>query len=168
MILPIIKYPAKALVTKASSVEIFDTPFDNTLELFVKDMHETMKAGKGIGLAANQVNVLKRILVIHIPESSPHTFINPEIISKEGKFKFKEGCLSFPEIFEDIERSQKIKVKAQDVNGNYFEVEAEDLFAVCLQHEIDHLDGIVFTKHMSRLKASIINRKIAKRDRPRH
>ena len=124
-------------------------------------MHETMKLSRGIGLAANQVNVLKRIIVINIDK--PYTLINPEITSREGKFKFKEGCLSFPSIFEDIERAQKIEVKAQDENGDSFSLVAEDLLAVCIQHEIDHLDGIVFTRRMSRIKAGFILKKILKK-----
>jgi peptide deformylase len=120
-----------------------------------------MKLSRGIGLAANQVNVLKRIIVINIDK--PYTLINPEITSREGKFKFKEGCLSFPSIFEDIERAQKIEVKAQDENGDPFSFVAEDLLAVCIQHEIDHLDGIVFTRRMSRIKAGFILKKILKK-----
>jgi peptide deformylase len=162
MFLPIITWPAKVLETKASLVEVFD----DELKQFVENMFDTMKDSKGIGLAANQVGSLRRVIVIDIPHnnhSHSHTFINPEIIKKEGSFKFKEACLSFPQIFESIDRSEKVTVRAQNIFGEFFELEAEGLFAVCIQHEIDHLDGIVFTKRMSRLKADIVNRKMLKR-----
>ena len=175
--LKIYEYPEKVLLTRADEVE----QFDQDLAKFVDDMHETMLAANGIGLAANQVGVLKRVLIIYIPwqesryseqeelkedwHNIKYTFINPVIISKKGKFKYQEGCLSFPEIFDFVERSEHIVVRAQDVNGGFFEVEANGLFSVCLQHEIDHLDGIVFIDRMSRLKSQIIKKKIQKRQR---
>lgn len=162
--LQIVEWPAKVLETKASLV----TVFDDELKQFVQNMFQTMMSSKGIGLAANQVNDLRRVIVMDIPHNDhrhSYILINPEIIKREGKFKFKEGCLSFPEIFEDVERSEKVTVKAQNDDGVSFELEAEGLLAVCIQHEIDHLDGIVFTKRMSRLKAGIINKKMLKRGR---
>jgi peptide deformylase len=162
MYLSILTWPAKALETKASLVEVFD----DELKQFVDNMFHAMRDSKGIGLAANQVGSLRRVIIMDIPHgdhSHSYTFINPEIITKEGTFKFKEGCLSFPHIFENVDRAEKITVKAQNISGEFFELEAEGLFAVCIQHEIDHLDGIVFTKRMSRLKADIVNRKMLKR-----
>lgn len=170
--LQVVKWPSKVLETKASEVLIFDA----ALREFVKNMHETMDLQNGIGLAANQVNVLQRVLVIHIPFSKERygdegeaswwhnkrfTFINPSIVEKKGGLvRSVEGCLSFPEIFDFVERSSEIVVKAFDENGKEFRVEADGLLSICLQHEIDHLDGIVFTERMSRLKANSIRKKL--------
>lgn len=172
-LLKIITWPAKVLETRAKEVAVFD----DELKKFVLDMHETMHDEGGIGLAANQVNVLQRVLVIHIPfhenpksdekkewwHDQSFTFINPEIIEKKGQIRYMEGCLSFPDIFDYVDRSSYVKVKAQNERGESFEVEAEDLFAICLQHEIDHIDGIVFINRMSRLKSKTIKQKIIKR-----
>ncbi len=171
-ILEIMTWPAKVLQTKASEV----TEFDKSLQDLVKNMHSTMDSEGGIGLAANQVNVLKRIVTIHIShnperygddEDSPawwhnqrFTFINPVISAKNGRVRSVEGCLSFPDIFDFVERSDEVTVKAVDEFGKEFTVEADGLFSVCLQHEIDHLDGIVFTDRMSRLKANTIRKKL--------
>ncbi|MDD9951233.1 MAG: peptide deformylase [Zetaproteobacteria bacterium] len=174
--LKIIEWPHPTLETRAEEVTLFDDAF----KAFVQDMHETMRAKGGIGLAANQVNVLKRVTVIEIPYMEPEeasedheprkewhdktfTFVNPRIIHREGKQKYLEGCLSFPELFEWVERADKITVEAEDENGVTFRVDADGTFSVCLQHEIDHLDGIVFFKRMSRLKAQIIKKKMQKR-----
>jgi peptide deformylase len=139
-------------------------------------MHETMKHSGGIGLAANQVGDLRRVIVMEIPyqedpedpqevkepwHDKPFTFINPQIISSSsGKIKYYEGCLSFPEVYEYIQRSEKVTVKAFDENGKEFTVEANGLFAICLQHEIDHIDGVVFLNRMSRLKARFVRQKL--------
>lgn len=174
----IVFWPAKVLETRASEV----TSFDESFKSFVKDMHDTMDAAGGIGLAANQVGSLQRVLTILIPhggsryeqESEPKewwhdkrfTFVNPVIVRKEGKFKFQEGCLSFPEIFEFVERAAEVWVRAQDENGKNFEVHATGIFAVCLQHEIDHIDGQVFIDRMSRLKAGMVKKKMMRRGEP--
>jgi len=183
-VLKVLEYPAKSLLTKAPEVEVFDAE----LKKFVADMHETMLDANGIGLAANQVGVLKRVLTILIPhqdnqyeddgdeqdedESSEpkmewhdkkYTFINPVITKKQGKIRFQEGCLSFPEIYENVDRAAEIWVDAFDENGKKFSIHADGLFSICLQHEIDHLDGIVFIDRMSRLKQSIVKKKMQKR-----
>lgn len=174
-ILEVLVWPNRILETKAQPVK----KFDDDLRRFVKDMLETMNSSSGIGLAANQVGDLRRVLTIHIPwaesryseqeekqewwHNKTFTFINPVVVKKEGKIKWQEGCLSFPEIFDFVDRAEEVWVKAQDENGKEFEVHATGLFAVCLQHEIDHLDGIVFFKRMSRLKAELIRRKMLRR-----
>ena len=175
-VLKVVEWPAKVLETPAKEV----TTFDDNLRLFVEDMHETMKDSNGIGLAANQVGDLRRVVVIEIPHSAKEsdgaeegslkwwhnkkfTFINPVITKKQGTMRWQEGCLSFPEIFDFVERASEVWVKAKDENGKDFEVHADDLFAVCLQHEIDHIDGVVFFRRMSRLKADRIRGKMLKR-----
>jgi peptide deformylase len=172
-ILPIVKWPAKILETRALEVEAFDKSFQD----FVKKMHETMDSENGIGLAANQVDVLKRVLTIFIPHTKDRygedreplawwhnkrfTFVNPVILQKKGKpVRFVEGCLSFPDIFDYVERPSQVAVRAYDEFGKEFTVDADGLFSICLQHEIDHLDGIVFTERMSRLKANAIRKKL--------
>ena len=173
-VLKIVEWPAKVLETAASEV----TVFDEGLRAFVSDMHETMQESSGIGLAANQVGDLRRIITIEIPyvgkdkgdEEQPQwwhnkrfTFINPVIAKKSGTVRWQEGCLSFPEIFDFVERASEVWIQAKDEHGKDFEVHAEGLLAVCLQHEIDHIDGIVFFKRMSRLKADRIKNKMLKR-----
>ena len=156
MILPIVKWPNQVLSTPASLVQVFD----DELQSFVQNMFETMISARGIGLAANQVNDLRRIITIKISDSPELVLINPEIIFQEGQTKYSEGCLSFPEIMENIIRSEKIIIKAQDTSGNPFSLTASGLLAICIQHEIDHINGIVFTDRMSRLKSSIIKKKM--------
>ena len=174
-VLEVLVWPHKILETKSKEVTVFDQEFKK----FVKDMHETMYESNGIGLAANQVGDLRRVLTIEIPWSDSKyaeqeekeewwhgknfTFVNPVIIKKEGKIKWQEGCLSFPEVFDFVDRAAEVWVKAQDENGKEFEVHATGLFAVCLQHEIDHIDGVVFFKRMSRLKADVIRKKMFRR-----
>lgn len=173
-VLDVVEWPAKVLETKSEEV----TEFDDNFRAFVDDMHETMLAAGGIGLAANQVGVAKRVLTILIPSSSEEgdeagdkehwhdkkwTFVNPVITKKLGRIKWQEGCLSFPEIFEFVDRAEEVWVSAQDETGASFEVHATGLFAVCLQHEIDHIDGVVFINRMSRLKSSMVKKKVAKR-----
>jgi peptide deformylase len=177
-VLDVVVWPAKVLETRAEEVKVFDEAFKS----FVQDMHDTMDSAGGIGLAANQVGSLQRVVTILIPhhgarydqEQEPKewwhdkrfTFVNPVIVRKEGKFKFQEGCLSFPEIFEFVERAAEVWVKAQDENGQAFEVHATGLFAVCLQHEIDHIDGEVFINRMSRLKSGMVKKKMLRRGEP--
>ena len=174
-VLEVVTWPAKVLETRAEEVKVFD----DTLRKFVADMHETMLASAGIGLAANQVGDLRRIVAMEIPwegnryseqeeqkewwHDKKFTFINPVITKKAGKFRFQEGCLSFPEIYEFVERAAEVWVTAQDENGKTFEVHATGLFAVCVQHEIDHIDGVVFIERMSRLKSTMVRKKIARR-----
>lgn len=176
-ILKVVEWPAKVLETKSEPV----TEFNEEIQTFVADMHETMNHANGIGLASNQVGVAKRVITIQIPWSENRyndqeevkedwhdkkwTFINPVIKKKQGKIKWQEGCLSFPEIFEFVDRAAEVWVEAQDEFGKTFEVHATGLFAVCIQHEIDHIDGIVFINRMSRLKASMVKKKVAKRHR---
>lgn len=171
-LLEIVTWPAPVLETRAQEI----TAFDAELRAFSEAMHATMQAAHGIGLAANQVGVLKRILVIEIPwngkrygkNAEPrrdwhdqcYTLINPEIVEREGTITFNEGCLSFPELFGEVERARRVLVKAQDVNGKAQVIEGDDLFAVCLQHEIDHLNGIVFINHMTKLRADAIRQKM--------
>ena len=174
-LLEIRHWPDKVLETKAKPV----SKFDSELQTFVKNMHETMNDSGGIGLAANQVGDLRRVITMQIPyqedDNDPSekkqwwhdkafTFINPEIMSSSSaKIKYYEGCLSFPEVYEYIQRSEKVTVKAFDENGKEFTVEAQGLFAICLQHEIDHIDGVVFLKRMSRLKARFARQKLMRR-----
>lgn len=170
-ILDIVEWPSAVLETKTHEVK----EFDDSLVSLVRDMHETMRAKGGVGLAANQVGDLRRVFVAHIAWSEENdevkepwhdkefTFINPRIISSSGKLKWQEGCLSFPGIYEYIERKAEVVVEAEDVRGKTFTVAGTGLLAVCMQHEIDHLDGIVFLKRMTRLKAAFVRKKIQRR-----
>lgn len=130
----------------------------------VADMFETMYEAPGIGLAAVQVDVLKRIIVMDISEdrSEPLCFINPEILHAEGTEQMEEGCLSVPGIFEKVERARKIRVRALDREGSEFTMDAEDLLAVCIQHEMDHLEGKLFVDYLSELKRKRIRKKLEK------
>lgn len=127
------------------------TEFTDELRQLSQDMFETMRAANGIGLAAPQVGRTERMCVVEVNDES-HTLINPEIIEREGKIKWEEGCLSIPEVFGWVQRSEWVKVRALDLQGEPFEVEGSELMAVCLQHEIDHLDGKLFIDHLSFLK----------------
>lgn len=139
--LQIVHWPHSALSTVAEEV----TVFDDDLRATVAAMHQTMKDADGIGLAANQVNILKRIVVINIGDDwFKTTLINPKIISSSGTIIFEEGCLSFPNLVIPVSRPNKITISAQDEYGKSFTLEAESLVAICIQHEIDHLNGIVF------------------------
>lgn len=176
-ILKVVEWPAKVLETVSAEVTEFNEEFQN----FVRDMHDTMDESGGIGLAANQVGVDKRVLTICIPWSENKysdqedkkeawhdvrwTFVNPIFLKKQGKIRWQEGCLSFPEIFEFVDRAAEVWVQAHNEKGELFEVHANGLFAVCLQHEIDHIDGVVFINRMSRLKCSLVKKKVAKRHR---
>jgi len=140
---------------------------DNEIRQLVDDMTETMYDAPGIGLAATQVNVHKRVIVIDIsPErGSLLVLINPEIIAGEGKQTLEEGCLSVPGIYEKVTRFEKIKVRALGRDGKPFELDADELLAVCIQHEIDHLDGKVFVDYLSPLKQQRIDKKLQKQQR---
>lgn len=158
--LTVLHFPDSRLRQKAKPI----LDFDDELARFVDDMTETMYAQNGIGLAATQVGSGRRLMVIDISEerNQPQCFINPEIIASEGVYEYEEGCLSVPDIFEKVTRAQKITVRALDVKGKTFELEAEDLLAVCIQHEIDHLDGKLFIDHLSSLKFQRIKKKLQK------
>ena len=162
MFLEIVKYPDPVLERPAEPV----TEFNQELAKFVDDMFESMYAAKGIGLAAPQVAVSKRITVIDLSfkerPADKIVLINPEIVSREGKQYEEEGCLSLPDIREKVSRAAKIKVRAQDVKGERFELDGEELLARAFQHEIDHLDGILFFKRVSALKRDLILRRIRK------
>jgi peptide deformylase len=162
MILEIVKYPEPVLERPAEPV----TEFNEELRKFVEDMFESMYAAKGIGLAAPQVAISKRITVIDLSfkekPADKIVLINPEIIVREGKQYEEEGCLSLPDIREKVSRAAKVKVRAQDVKGDWFDLEGEELLARAFQHEIDHLDGILFFKRLSALKRDLILRKIRK------
>jgi len=159
---PIVKYPDPVLSKKGAPV----TDFGPELAQFVEEMWASMYAAHGIGLAAPQIGVSKRITVIDVSfKERPDeklVLINPEIIEREGKQFEEEGCLSLPEIREKVQRAARVKVRAQDVNGEFFEAEGEELLARAMQHEIDHLDGVLFIDRLSRLKRDLVIRKIKK------
>jgi peptide deformylase len=162
MIRPIVKYPDPILQQVAEPV----VTFDKELEQLVEDMFESMYDAHGIGLAAPQIGVKKRLTVIDLSNKANAedklVLINPEIIYREGKQFSEEGCLSLPEIREKVTRAQKVKVRAQNVKGEWFELEGEELLSRCFQHEIDHLDGVLFLFRVSALKRDLLLRKIRK------
>jgi peptide deformylase len=161
--LPILEFPDPRLRTVARPVERVDT----VLRRLIEDMLETMYAAPGIGLAATQVDVHQRLLVLDVSEDhlQPMVFINPEILAAEGSQTYQEGCLSVPGIFAEIKRSDKVTVRALDRDGEVFQLEAEGLLAVCIQHEIDHLAGKVFVDYLSPLKRELVRKKLAKQRR---
>ncbi len=158
--LTILEYPDPRLRTRASPVASVDA----SLRELIDDMFETMYAAKGIGLAATQVNVHQRLLVTDVSEgrTDPRVFINPEILARDGKAVGQEGCLSVPGYYDDVERAERIRVRALDRDGKPFEAELEGLLAVCVQHEIDHLDGKLFVDYLSDLKRQRVRKKIEK------
>lgn len=158
----VVKYPEPVLARRGEEVTVFDAE----LKQFVDEMFESMYVAQGIGLAAPQIAVSKRITVIDVSfQKNPKekiVLINPEIIEREGKVLEEEGCLSLPDIREKVSRAEWVKVRAQDVTGKTFEIEGTDLLGRCMQHEIDHLDGILFIDRISRLKRELVLRKIKK------
>jgi peptide deformylase len=165
MVLKIVKYPEPVLSQPGEPV----TEFNDELSKFVADLFETMYKAQGIGLAAPQVAVSKRITVIDLsmgkdPEQKL-VLINPEVIEREGKQYEEEGCLSFPDIREKISRAGKVRIRAQDEHGKWFEMDGEELLSRAFQHEIDHLDGVLFLSRMSPLKRDLNLRKIRKMQR---
>ena len=162
-ILDILHYPDKRLRTVAKPVE----KVDDSIKKLVADMFETMYIAPGIGLAATQVNVHQQVIVIDIsPEmDQPLCLINPEIIAEEGKESCDEGCLSVPEVYETVERSENITVKALDQNGDEYTLQASELLAVCIQHEMDHLKGKLFVDYLSPLKFERIKKRLLKQQR---
>ncbi|HIF54375.1 MAG: peptide deformylase [Methylococcales bacterium] len=159
-ILTVLEFPDKRLRTQAKQVTIFD----QTIKTLIDDMLETMYESQGIGLAATQVNVHQRVIVIDISDEkdAPLCLINPEIIEETGIEESKEGCLSVPGFFEKVTRAEHIKIKAVDKEGATFELEADELLSVCIQHEIDHLDGKLFVDYLSPLKRQRIKAKLDK------
>ncbi|HUX43317.1 MAG TPA: peptide deformylase [Terracidiphilus sp.] len=165
MKLTIVKYPEPVLQQPGEPV----TEFDDKLQKLVDDMFETMYAAQGIGLAAPQVGVSKRLTVIDLSQGKDPedklVLVNPEIIEREGRQYEEEGCLSIPEIREKVVRADRVRVRAQDEHGKWFELEGEELLSRAFQHEIDHLDGMLFIFRMSGLKRDLALRKIRKLQR---
>jgi peptide deformylase len=165
MILKIVKYPDPILQQPGEPV----TEFGAELRKLVADMFETMYASQGIGLAAQQVGVAKRVTVVDLSvgkdPAKKLVLVNPEVIFREGKQYEEEGCLSFPDIREKVQRAAKVRVRAQDEKGKWFEMDGEELLARAFQHEIDHLDGMLFIFRMSALKRDLNLRKIRKMQR---
>lgn len=159
-ILTILEFPDERLRKKAAPVKTVD----QSIRQLADDMLETMYHAKGVGLAANQVNVQLRVIVIDVSEerNAPIFLINPEILARDGVKESEEGCLSVPTFYEKVKRAEHIRVKALDKNGVGFEFEARDLLAVCVQHEIDHLEGKLFVDYLSPLKRQRIKAKLQK------
>ena len=159
-LLDILHFPDPRLRNVAAPVE----EITNEIKQLVDDMFETMYAAPGIGLAATQVNVHQRIIVVDVSEThnEPICLINPELVELTGTEQMEEGCLSVPGVFELVERADSIKVSAWDQDGKPFTLEADGLLAVCIQHEIDHLDGKLFVDYLSQLKRSRIRKKLQK------
>jgi peptide deformylase len=161
--LEILRYPDPRLYTKAEPVD----EVDDSVRALVRDMAETMYEAPGVGLAATQVNVHKRIVVIDASESRDQllVLINPEIVARDGAQYCEEGCLSVPGIYEAVERAERVTVSALGIDGKPFTLTAEGVLAVCIQHELDHLEGKVFVDYLSRLKQQRIKAKLQKQIR---
>ncbi len=162
-LLNILHYPDPRLRTKAQPVK----EVDEAIRRQIRDMFETMYAAPGIGLAATQVDFHQRLIVIDISEdkSQPLALINPEILSKEGEQTYDEGCLSVPGFYEAVDRAAKIRVRALDQDGKQFEMDAEGLLAVCIQHEMDHLEGKLFVDYLTEMKRQRIRKKLVKQQK---
>ena len=163
-LLKILEFPDPRLRTRAEKV----TRFDQGLKSITEDMLETMYEARGIGLAATQVDIHERIIVIDVSEegNEPLVFINPTIVETSGEEQaFEEGCLSVPGFRETVSRPENVTIKAQDINGVEFQKECEDLLAVCIQHEMDHLEGKLFVDYLSSLKRQRIRKKLEKAHR---
>ncbi len=162
-ILEILHFPDPRLRTRAQPV----AAVDDGVRRLVDDLFETMYAAPGIGLAATQVDIHRRVLVIDVSEdrSAPRCFINPEIVARDGEEEMDEGCLSVPGVYDKVRRAERIRVRALDRDGNPIELEADGLLAVCIQHEMDHLDGKLFVDYLSGLKRQRIRRKLEKEAR---
>lgn len=160
----ILHYPDKRLRIPGDLV----TDFGPELQQLVDDMAETMYAAPGVGLAATQIGEALQLFIIDIADadepSDLKVFINPEILEADGELSWQEGCLSFPGVQEDIDRASKVRVRAQDRHGKWFELEAEGLLAVAIQHEYDHLQGVLMIDHMGPLKKRLTHRKMIKRE----
>jgi peptide deformylase len=164
-LLPILEYPDPRLRTKALPVTVFDA----ALRRRIDDLFETMYAAPGIGLAATQVDWHQRLLVIDVSkdENEREVFINPEILSREGQAAGEEGCLSVPGIYDEVPRAERVRVRFQDAEGQVLERDIDGMLAVCLQHEMDHLDGKLFVDYLSELKRQRIRKKLDKARRER-
>jgi peptide deformylase len=162
-LLPILRYPDPRLHTKAARVAVVD----DAIRQLAADMAETMYEAPGIGLAATQVNQHVQVIIIDVSEDKSQllTFINPEILERSGECEGEEGCLSVPGIYETVKRSERVKVRALGLDGKPFEMSADGLLAVCIQHEMDHLQGKVFVEYLSRLKQTRIRSRLEKRAR---
>jgi len=162
-LLPILRYPDPRLHTRARPVAVVD----EAIRQLIKDMAETMYEAPGIGLAATQVDVHLRVVIIDISEdrSDLRAFINPEILARSGEQTCEEGCLSVPGIYDKVTRAERVRVRALDARGEPFELEAEGLLAVCVQHELDHLEGKVFVEYLSQLKLNRIKARLTKKAR---
>jgi peptide deformylase len=162
MIYPIVKFPDPVLARKADPVTVFDAE----LAKLADDMFASMYAAEGIGLAAPQIGLSKRLFIVDTSlgknQDERLVLINPEIVEREGKQTEEEGCLSLPDIRDKVNRSYRVKLRAQDVDGKWFEIEGDELLARAFQHENDHLDGILFIDRLSRLKRDLTLRKIRK------
>jgi peptide deformylase len=162
-ILEILVYPDERLRTVAKPVKTVD----DSIRQLVKDMTETMYEANGIGLAATQVDIHRQVIVMDLSDerNEPRVLINPTITEQDGEQVYDEGCLSVPEYYAPVKRSETIKITALDEQGEIYELEAEGLLAVCIQHEMDHLAGKVFVDYLSRLKRDRIRKKLVKRAR---
>ncbi len=163
MVHKVVKYGDPVLEKKAEPIQEFDTP---ELHQLVQDMFDTMYSAKGIGLAAPQIGLSKQLTVIDVSAGEEGgeklVLINPEIVEKSGSQLGEEGCLSIPGFREDVKRALKVKIRARNAKGDTLEYEADDLLSRCMQHEIDHLHGVLFLAHLSPLKRDLIRRKIRK------
>lgn len=162
-ILSILHYPDPRLRKKAAPVEVVD----ERIRQIIDDMFETMYEQQGIGLAATQVNIHQRIITIDVSEerNEPLALVNPEIISEEGSKEHEEGCLSVPDYYDKVTRAERIRIRALDRDGKAFELDADELLGICIQHEIDHLDGKLFVDYLSSLKQQRVRKKMEKRER---
>jgi peptide deformylase len=163
-VLNILRYPDPRLHQVARPVETFD----ERLRQLVRDMAETMYAAPGVGLAATQVDVHERVVVIDVSDTKDQlqVFVNPKVVGASDERKvYEEGCLSVPGVYDEVERPDRVRVEAFDEHGKPFAIEADGLLAVCIQHEIDHLDGRVFVQYLSRLKQNRIRTRLLKSDR---
>jgi peptide deformylase len=163
--LAILEYPDPRLRKTAKPVEVVD----DAVRQLAADLLETMYAAKGVGLAATQVDVHRRVLVLDVSDerNQPMVFINPELLSAEGRGPGEEGCLSVPDIYEKVQRATHIRVRALGLDGQAFELEADGLLAVCIQHEMDHLEGKLFVDYLSELKRQLIRRRLEKERKQR-
>lgn len=166
-LMPILTAPNRRLKQKSEPVSVVDS----SIQILMDNMAETMYAAPGIGLAAPQVGVLKRVIVVDVGnydanhENQPDLLClaNPEILEKDGDITWTEGCLSVPDFSGNVHRAERIRLRALDRNGKPLEIQAQGLLSICLQHEIDHLDGVLFIDHLSALKRSLILQKLKKR-----
>jgi peptide deformylase len=160
----ILHYPDKRLRNPGLLVE----DFGPALQQLVEDMAETMYAAPGVGLAATQIGEAKRLFIVDTAtgEDEPsdlRVFVNPEIVEKNGEVRWEEGCLSFPGVHEEIDRAERVKVRAQDRHGQWFELEADGLLAIAIQHEHDHLEGKLMVDHLGLIKRRMVHRQMIKR-----